>query len=535
MIEVTCLLLAVPIVTSLLLVFIPSRVADAKVKNLRRIVPLLLGFQALLALGLVVGIATGGDGANGGDGAKAVRQLDPGIQTVPFVGIYVDGISSLMLLMVSIVGFVVSRYSIRYLDGEAMQGRYFRWMGFTVGAVSLMVISGNLLLFFAAWTMTSFGLHQLLLHYRHREAAHRAAWTKFAISRLGDLFLVSAMMLIFQSYGTFDLAVLLEQSTKLAADSQVTGSHVAIGWLLILGALTKSAQFPFHTWLPDTMETPTPVSALMHAGIVNAGGFLVIRLSPMVALAPNALIVLAAIGGFTACFGGLVMMTQPSIKRALAYSTIAQMGFMMLQCGLGAFSSAMLHLLTHSFYKAHAFLSSGNVIAQNRFEPDKGSTNTGSKRSLVTLVSALAVSLTVFIVISLLLRINLTEKSGGGVLGFIFCLALTTWGWRMIDLRQQRFNLFAIVGLMVLCLTYLVSYWGVNHLVSPALPEITTSQAMQLVSFEVCLLFLAIFLLSTALLKGSLPEWIEPLRIHAANGFYIDALYHRVFGSITKS
>ena len=281
------------------------------------------------------------------------------------IGMYFDGATGLMLMLVSFVGLVVCRFSIRYLDGEAMQGRYFRWIGFTVGAVSLMVVAGNLLLFFVAWVATSFGLHQLLLHYGHRVAAHRAAWTKFAISRLGDAFLIGALVLTFNMFGTFELSELFSQVNDVVSTSQITGGHAAIGWLLVLGALTKSAQFPFHTWLPDTMETPTPVSALMHAGIVNAGGYLIIRMSPLVALAPSALMTLAVVGAFTACFAGVVMMTQPSIKRALAYSTIAQMGFMMLQCGLGAFAAAMLHILAHSLYKAHAFLSSGSVIAQS--------------------------------------------------------------------------------------------------------------------------------------------------------------------------
>ena len=138
--------------------------------------------------------------------------------------------------------------------------------------------------------------------------------------------------------------------------------HELIGILFVLGAMTKSAQFPFHSWLPDTMETPTPVSALMHAGVINAGGFLVIRLSPLVSLSPIALDLLALIGALTAMLGAVVMLTQTSIKRSLAYSTIAQMGFMMLQCGLGAFSAALLHIVAHSAYKAHAFLSSGSVL-----------------------------------------------------------------------------------------------------------------------------------------------------------------------------
>jgi NADH:ubiquinone oxidoreductase subunit 5 (subunit L)/multisubunit Na+/H+ antiporter MnhA subunit len=130
--------------------------------------------------------------------------------------------------------------------------------------------------------------------------------------------------------------------------------------------MLKSAQFPFHSWLPDTMEAPTPVSALMHAGIINAGGFLIIRLSPIVALSAASLLALALCGAFTALFASLVMLTHASVKRSLAFSTVAQMGFMMLECGLGAFGPAVLHLVAHSLYKAHAFLGSGGAVDRER-------------------------------------------------------------------------------------------------------------------------------------------------------------------------
>ena len=155
------------------------------------------------------------------------------------------------------------------------------------------------------------------------------------------------------------LAEVLREGESSTRTSELT-------WLclsLVCGAMLKSAQFPFHSWLPDTMETPTPVSALMHAGIINAGGFLIVRLSPLVTLSPLSLHILAVVGAFTAIFASLVMMTQASVKRMLAFSTIAQMGFMMLQCGVGAFSIAVLHIVAHSLYKAHAFLSSGSVVS----------------------------------------------------------------------------------------------------------------------------------------------------------------------------
>ena len=279
------------------------------------------------------------------------------------LGVYFDSLAAVMLVLVGFIGVIITRFSLRYLDGENRQGRFLRWICFSLGAVQMLIVSGNLMMFTGAWMLTSFGLHQLLTHYSDRPAAMLAARKKFLISRLGDVLLVAALVLTYLVFGSFAYE-------EVFAAAQTLGEHTLTGhWLLpligalyVLGAMTKSAQVPFHSWLPDTMETPTPVSALMHAGIINAGGFLVIRLSPLISLSHLALDFLAVVGALTALFGSVVMLTQTSVKRSLAYSTIAQMGFMMLQCGLGAFSAALLHIVAHSLYKAHAFLSSGSVL-----------------------------------------------------------------------------------------------------------------------------------------------------------------------------
>ena len=534
MIATTALILAISIVSLLALIVLPSSHANANVRGLRLYVTYVLGAQILFALLLAVGIALQGGETSSIPLASLSQEIGIGLTT------YVDGTSSLMLLMVSIVAFVVSRYSIRYLDGEAMQGRYFRWLGFAAGAVSLMVIAGNALLFVGAWMMTSFGLHQLLLHYRHRKAAHHAAWTKFAISRLGDAFLIAALVLIYQTFGTFDFASLFQQAKEVTESGTANWSQVAIGWLIMFGAVTKSAQFPFHTWLPSTMETPTPVSALMHAGIVNAGGYLIIRTSPLVAMAPSALVTLAAIGGFTAFFASVVMMTQPSIKRSLAYSTVAQMGFMMLQCGFGAFSAAMLHILAHSFYKAHAFLSSGSVIteSQTRSAPEKiqpAKVQPANQHNVAPLIASALLSIIAFASAGYILGVDLTAKSGGLTLAFILCLALTTWGWRLILQAERQTITIAAAGVSILSLAYLACYSAISALVTPSAATIEVSAAMQFVMLDVSLAFAALFVLHIALRKGHAPQWLEPLRIHASNGFYIDAVYRRLFGGLLKS
>ena len=253
-------------------------------------------------------------------------------------------------------------------------------------------------------------------------------------------------MLTFRSFGTFEFQQLFSEVEVVAATSQVAASQAAIAWLLMLGAITKSAQFPFHVWLPDTMETPTPVSALMHAGIVNAGGYLVIRVSPLFALAPESLLTLSLIGAFTAIFASVVMMTQSSVKRALAYSTIAQMGFMMLQCGLGAFSAAMLHIIAHSLYKAHAFLTSGSIVSQSRTTAGAALPVPSRTAATATLIGAAAATITTYIAILFALGVNLDDKPGGFVLAFILLLALTTWGWQLLTLGAPQGNVHRTGG-----------------------------------------------------------------------------------------
>ncbi|MCB1095442.1 MAG: NADH-quinone oxidoreductase subunit L [Verrucomicrobiae bacterium] len=268
-----------------------------------------------------------------------------------------DTLSVTMALLVSFLGTVVLRFSTRYLEGDPARSRFLSWMALTVGAVITLVVSNHLLLLLGAWTVTGLCLHWLLLHHPERPGAIFAARKKFVFSRLAELLLLVAAILLYAGHGTWRIDELVA-----SINAGNTAGLPAAAFLLAFGAMLKSAQFPFHSWLPDTMDTPTPVSALMHAGIINAGGFLVLRLAPVFTAAPGALWLLAVVGTVTAVFGAMIMLVQPAVKRGLAYSTVAQMGFMMIQCGLGAWGLALLHLVAHSLYKAHAFLRAGSTI-----------------------------------------------------------------------------------------------------------------------------------------------------------------------------
>jgi NAD(P)H-quinone oxidoreductase subunit 5 len=287
----------------------------------------------------------------------------PGVS--PVIGFYgvglsvrLDAVSAAMLLLVTFIGWVVVRYAGTYLDGETRQGPFTGWLCLTLASVLLLVTAGNLFQLSLAWIATSLFLHRLLLFYPQRIAAQRAARKKFVTARLGDLALVSAVGLLIAAYGMTDIGAIL----AAARAGLGGGLAVVAAGLLALAAVLKSAQFPTHGWLTEVMETPTPVSALLHAGVINAGGFLLIRFADVMLLAPGVLAALVVIGGFTALFGSLVMLNQPAVKTSLAWSTVAQMGFMIFECGLALFPLALLHIVAHSLYKAHSFLASGGAV-----------------------------------------------------------------------------------------------------------------------------------------------------------------------------
>lgn len=279
----------------------------------------------------------------------------------------IDALSAPMLLLVAGLGLVVLRYSRTYLAGHPRRGAFLGDLALTIGAVQLLVVAGDLMLLAAAWIGTSLALHRLLVFFPERRMAQLAARKKFVFSRTGDLCVLAATAILGITLGSTSFEAVLG-AARAAADGGSAGLAAA-AVLVALAAVLKSAQMPFHVWLPEVMETPTPVSALLHAGIVNAGGYLVIRLADLVLLSDAALVMLAMFGAVTALAGAAVMQAQTSVKVALAWSTVAQMGFMILQCGLGAFQAAFLHIVAHGLYKAHAFLSAGSVLAEPAAAP----------------------------------------------------------------------------------------------------------------------------------------------------------------------
>ncbi len=338
------------------------------------------------------------------------------------LSVRLDELSAVMLVLVAILGATVLRFSRNYLDGDPRQGAFLGGLALTVASVMVLVLSGNLAQLVAGWVATSLALHRLLLFYRDRPGAVIAARKKFIVARVGDASLVTAAFLLSRQFGSGDLGAVLKGAEGLARAGQAPlAVHLAAA-LVGLTAVAKAAQFPAHGWLVEMQETPTPVSALLHAGILNGGTFLVVRLAAVVQLSPPVLGGLVVAGGFTALFASVVMVTDSRMKATLAWSSAAHMGFMLLLCGIGAYSVAIVHLVGHSFYKAHAFLSSGSAV-----DTARAARVPGKNESIPLARILLSFVATVFIVwaVATLLGVALTATPASGALALLLVLALS--------------------------------------------------------------------------------------------------------------
>lgn len=282
--------------------------------------------------------------------------------------IWFDSLTALMALAVSAISLLVHLYAVRYMREDPAYTRFFVLLDGINATIMLMVLAGDLLTLLLAWHAIGVILYFLLNHDTRREAANRYAFWTLITHRIGDLPLMAAAALLYSSYGTLSIPALFE---AIAANPDRVGAlglpvSDTVGLLILLAAFAKSAQFPFHTWLPYTMEGPTPVSALMHAGIVNAGGFLINRFAPVFAHTDSVLQIALLVGLTTTLMGSVLMLMQSDIKRALGYSTMGQMGYMVMECGVGAFSLAIFHLIAHGIFKATLFLDSGSLIGRAR-------------------------------------------------------------------------------------------------------------------------------------------------------------------------
>jgi len=440
------------------------------------------------------------------------------------LSVYVNTVTLIMLLLVSFVGVVVSRYAYNYMAGDRNRGRFHKWLSLTLAAILTLIVSGNLLMFAAAWIATSLFLHQLLMFYRERSAAVLAAHKKFVASRIGDVSLLGAVFLIGSTLNTLEFNELFARMAAVEGPLPSTLHWAAV--LIVVSAVLKSAQFPFHGWLIQVMEAPTPVSALLHAGIVNAGAFLVIRMSPVVSQSTTALILLAVIGLVTLALASLVMLTQTSVKVSLAWSTTAQMGFMLLECGLGLYSLAMLHLVAHSLYKAHAFLASGSAVDAFRAPVIAGKASDVSMRRVT---GALGIAGVVSLTIATAFGVSVQDQPALIAAAFVVTIAISQL---LLQAAYQFSNIVFLLRALgisaIVAIAYFALHGAFKHIVADSV--LAVADAAGPLQFALAALVVVVF---TALLflqlafsqrRGPL---IDTWYMHLYNGLYIDVYMTR--------
>ncbi len=284
------------------------------------------------------------------------------------IGIHTDALTAVMLLLVTIVSSAVQIYTIGYMRGDRGYARFFAYIGLFTFSMLMLVMASNLLQLYVFWEAVGLCSYLLIAHWYERPSAAAAATKAFIVNRVGDFGFSLGIFLIFTRVGSLDYDKVFAELPKHVGETiSVAGVEIGvvtlIALLLFMGAVGKSAQFPLHVWLPDAMEGPTPISALIHAAtMVTAGVFMIARLIPIFDLSPAAMGVAAAIGAGTALFAATIALTQNDIKRIVAYSTVSQLGYMVMACGLGASAAGIFHLLTHGAFKALLFLCCGSVI-----------------------------------------------------------------------------------------------------------------------------------------------------------------------------
>ena len=449
------------------------------------------------------------------------------------LSVRLDAVSATMFLVVSLVGALVVQFSRNYLDGDGRHGAFLGGLCLTLAAVTVLVLAGNLFQLVLGWIATSMALHRLLVFYRDRPAAVTAAYKKFVTARMSDLCLIAAAFVLYASFGSADITAILESARSISDGATVSGAGYA-ALLIAFAALLKSAQFPTHGWLPEVMETPTPVSALLHAGIINAGGFLVIRFADVMLLSAPSLHVLAIVGGFTALFGAVVMLTQTSVKVSLAWSTVAQMGFMLLQCGLGAFALALLHIVAHSFYKAHAFLSSGSVVESARASWTGDAAQTPSLGLFCgAFVSALALYAGIGWSLGFADLQSAAVLTLGAVLvmGVSLLLAQSMAGQPSLTVIGRSAGAAALVTVL-----YFSLQEGASAVTASVLPSFQTPGAVDLAIMGLVVLsFGAVTVLQVVgLSQSNHPLW-RAARVHVSNGLYANAVFNRFTGALKRS
>ncbi|CAN5526666.1 NADH-quinone oxidoreductase subunit L [soil metagenome] len=432
--------------------------------------------------------------------------------------VQLDIVSSSMLVLVCTLAVVVVHHSRTYLAGQRDLDRYARYLLLTVASVTVLVTTNHLAVLMVAWFATDVGLHQLLTFFRKRRQAIIVAHKKFLLNRVADACFVSSLVLVGSTMGSLRIDVL---NTLAQTNGELSPTMHLATVLLVFGVLLKTAQVPFHGWMQQVMEAPTPVSALLHAGVVNIGGFVMIRLAPLMMHASIAQSILLGVGLFTTIVAALVMTTRVAIKGVLAWSTIGQMGFMLVQCGLGAWHLALLHLLAHSLYKAHTFLGAGSVVTQWR----ASHLVHNARASLWHLLAGAAVvcfAVAPFYAATALRSGHLSPSIGP--LAFVLGLSFAPMIGRAVAAGRRAFMLAAL-----LTVGASASYFGWHVVFEEIAPLISAGTSPSAFKWSIVVAGLVVLFIAQSILQtspnGRFANWLQP---HLLSGLYIDDWFTRI-------
>ena len=411
-------------------------------------------------------------------------------------GFHVDALTACLLIVVTTIGMLVHVYSIGYMSHDPGTWRFFAYLNLFMFSMLLLVLADNFLVIFVAWELVGLSSYLLIGFWYRKRSAALASKKAFIVNRVGDVGFALGIMLIFVSLGTLNVQEVLARIGEL---DQPTISAIAL--LIFCGAAGKSAQFPLHVWLPDAMEGPTPVSALIHAAtMVNAGVYLVARANPIFGHAQSAMVVVAAIGIFTAILAASIAFTQTDIKRVLAYSTLSQLGYMFAALGVGAWTAAIFHLMAHGFFKGLLFLDSGSVIHAVHEEQDMRRMGGLWRKIPITYWTMLVGSLAIAGIPPLAGFFSKDEILGEAFKnGF-----LVVWAIGFVVAGMTAFYMFRLIGM---------TFWGPSHVdpeVEPLVHESPPSMTVPLILLAIPSIFLGLAL-GLPFGKSLIHTWLEPV------------------------
>ncbi|HKN85930.1 MAG TPA: proton-conducting transporter membrane subunit [Nitrospiraceae bacterium] len=542
-----------PLLTAMTVLMGESGTQDQRIKV--SVLPLMAAFAgSLLMLRLVVS-----------EGPITVRLYDPSSVSnlaLP-LGFHIDRLSAVMMVLISTVGTIIYRYSINYMYQEPGYRRFLALIGFTTFVLLCMVASANLIMLFVFWQLLSY-LLSLLAHNLTHVATLQGAFRTFTFLRIGDVAFLAGIVLAHSLYGTIEFQELFAR----AAETPITLSLLpgvemngvtAVTLLIFIGAMSKSAQVPLHLWLPSFLYAPTPITALLHAGIINAGGFLMNRLAPLYGLSSTTLHVAFIIGMLTAVLGASMMLTQNDIKKTLGFSTIGQMGYMIMECGLGAFALAVFHLIAHGLFKATMFLNCGNVIHKARQEPAFPPTGEATEKVHFSRLAwstgfftTLLMPLVILLVAHGVLQIPIRDSQGAVI--FLFFIWVTSSQailtlTRLRAVASWKVSVAMLLTLLVVVFTYLFAAERFTAFLYPDREEAASyfrAAALPgplfdgLVAITTLLIILGwSYLYARA--RGHrmyMPPWME--KVHAdlyvlfMNRLYLDAVYAKLGQAVTQ-